>query len=108
MNGSFLCVVVLAYLCGDEGESCIIFVLKMQSLLFVCFSVLRVVLFFLQAEGIPPPPTKEEVKGWNLLGKKKDKKERPQGPERPPVAEPQPAVIQPATIQPGVAQPFAV
>lgn len=64
------------------------------------------------AEGIAPPPTKEEVKGWNLLGKKKDKKERPQGPERPPDAEPQPAVmqpavIQPATIQPGVAQPFA-
>lgn len=72
-----------------------------------------VALLFLQAGGIVPPPSKEEVKSWNLLGKRKDKKERPQGPERPPDVEPQPAVmqpavIQPATIQPGVPQAFQV
>ena len=64
--------------------------------------------FFLQAEGIVPPPTKEEVKSWNLLGKKKNKKERPQGPERPPEPEPQPAVSQPAVMQPAVIQPVQV
>lgn len=59
---------------------------------------------FLQGETIVPPPTKEEVKGWNLLGKKKDKKERSQGPERPPGAEPESFVAQPAVIQPAVIQ----